>query len=391
MLRLFLLTFFTIFALPSIVYAQTCVNPSATLGVLRFNVDHDVLQVCTGRGWIALHSPGIGGGPTPLGFSFTNLTDQSLNVQVPSSIVLVAGLTGATTLSISGLGTPQFRTCSVADCSVVLLAWGSAPQSVSNGQFIQLRAFTQATSGQTTRVTLASSTAQTVWDVTTVGGTLGPSDCPSLGDICADGTVYAGKTPDGDVNMFVNQQNLPASYTFNDGTSNWIDTALNNCTNTESTCRTGRSNTALLVTLDSSSAVGTQPHVAALACHCLGEEHSNAPNGVVPPECSGNAANSLEGHGYDDWYLPAIAELDEIYVNLVSPTDTDNPTWANGAGGGGDVNAPNDGPQASVFGSGIFWSSSENANTIAWSLRFSDGSQFTNTKNNARVPRCVRR
>jgi hypothetical protein len=185
------------------------------------------------------------------------------------------------------------------------------------------------------------------------------------------------------------------TFSFNDNTSNWLDvSSLTNCDNVQSTCRTGQSNTNTLIAADSATTTtGDDIHEAALACYCLGETHADAPNGVVPPECSGDpvGTNGTQGHGFDDWYLPSIAELDVMYVNLVSPGDTDNPTYQDGVGGGNSVNAANDGPAAGSFGTGGYWSSSERNGGSAWRVVFNDGVHSSNFKDSTNNVRCVRR
>lgn len=240
----------------------------------------------------------------------------------------------------------------------------------------------------------AGNTADRTFDVVVNSGG-GPAGCANPGDICpGDLTIYVGKSPDGNVDYFTTQTNLPGNYSWNDDTNNWLDAAITNCTDVESTCRTGQFNTNQLVLADSATTTGgIDPHHAALACYCLGEEHSSRPNTVVPSECAGDpqGTNSLNGYGHDDWYLPSIAELDVMYVNLASPGDTDNPTYQDGVGGGDGVNAPNDGPAAGIFSSGRYWSSSELNAVEAWRLRFSDGLHTSRGKSHNDNVRCVRR
>ena len=47
--------FYLLISIPS-VHAQDCTNPDGDIGVLRFNLDYSVLQICTAQNWIALHS-----------------------------------------------------------------------------------------------------------------------------------------------------------------------------------------------------------------------------------------------------------------------------------------------------------------------------------------------
>ena len=244
----------------------------------------------------------------------------------------------------------------------------------------------------------AGNTADRTFNVVVENATpAGPTGCNVPGDICADYTIYVGKTPDGDVDYYTTQINLPGRYAWNDGTSNWLNSSLTDCTGVVSTCRTGESNTNALVVADSATTTaGVDPHHAALACFCLGEEHADAPNATVPSECSGNpqGTNSRYAHGYDDWYLPSLAEMDVMFVNLVSPGDPDNPTYQDGAntwdGGAG---AANDGSVAGSFDD-YYWTSSEDANSsYAW-LFNTDNGQYRgniNVKNRNANVRCVRK
>jgi len=222
--------------------------------------------------------------------------------------------------------------------------------------------------------------------------------CPNIGDICDDGSFFAGTTPDDGVSrMYVTSADLPGTYSFNDGTNNHLDSTLGNCNagSTNPECRTGESNTNTLVSIDSATTTaGIEPHNAALACFCLGESHASAPDSSIPPVCVGDpvGSNTVDGHGYDDWYLPSLAEMDDVYVNLVSPSDPDNPTYADGAGGGGAIGAL-DGPQAATF-SGIYWTSSELGVSQAYMLNFTSGNHYTiapNGKGPDFKVRCVRK
>lgn len=251
----------------------------------------------------------------------------------------------------------------------------------------------------------SGNTADRTFDVVVTGGT-GPVGCTDPGDLCPDDTLYVGLSPDGDVDYFTTQASVDSFsdgnfdgnadiFAFNDDTSNWLDVSgLTNCDNVQSTCRTGQSNTNTLIAADSATTTAGQDiHEAALACLCLGETHVDAPNGVVPSECTGDpvGTNGTQGHGYDDWYLPSIAELDVMYVNLVSPGDTDNPTYQDGVGGGSGVNVANDGPAAGSFGTSGYWSSSERNFSVAWRLLFNGGNHNGGNKDSGSTVRCVRR
>src|SRR5690606_34398043 len=89
---------------------------------------------------------------------------------------------------------------------------------------------------------------------------------PAVGTVCADGSVYAGNSPDGDVPMYVTRCDLGQAWDgaacggtrqqlpWNDGSGNWLDTPLVNCSsnspNAVAACNQGKSNSAFLNTAD---------------------------------------------------------------------------------------------------------------------------------------------
>lgn len=174
---------------------------------------------------------------------------------------------------------------------------------------------------------------------------------PAIGTTCADGSVYVGDSPDGSVPMYTTPADAPSLIAWNDGSGNWVDTAMVNCTSTtpgaQASCQTGEANTALLLGLSGSGSPA--PYQAAEYC------------------------DGLTAHGHSDWYLPAQDELDVLYDNKNA----------------GDLNGTFN--ETGSFPDGFYWSSSERGNTLAWNQRFSDGYQTTNNKLNTRAVRCVRR
>lgn len=179
----------------------------------------------------------------------------------------------------------------------------------------------------------------------------------AIGTTCADGTIYAGLSPDGNVPMFTTPADAPTLMSWNNGTLIFEYTGMQNCTSAspgaQASCRTGRANTDLLVGLGSSPTPA--PYVAANYCY------------------------DLDAHGHTDWYLPAQDELNVLYVNLARD-------------GAGDVTPGNS------FGfnrtgshpAGRYWSSSEYSSGDARYQIFSVGSQTNNFKPAAYPVRCVR-
>ncbi|MCB9989302.1 MAG: DUF1566 domain-containing protein [Rhodospirillales bacterium] len=176
--------------------------------------------------------------------------------------------------------------------------------------------------------------------------------CTNIGDVCADGTVYAGlsgaSTP-----MFVTRCDAGMSWGGASCTGTRLTLSWNNGNNagyvlTGANTVDGKTNTATIVTFDSDTGVtGMQQHQAAQYCA------------------------DLVANGYSDWFLPSMAELTTLYSNRV-------------AIGGFDL-----------VGNTYNWASTENADFRACAIKFTDGyapcNQGENVKYYARTVRCARR
>lgn len=152
-----------------------------------------------------------------------------------------------------------------------------------------------------------------------------PTGCPSIGDLCSDGSIFAG-----DTNLYVTDVNQSSAMQWKASTgNNDIDP-------------------------DSNS-----------------DGIANVQNITVPisdlPAIE--LCNNLELHGRDDWFLPAIDELTQLYDNRTSID-----TSASGA-----------------FGSGQFISSSEWSASGVFVFLFFDGYSTVLDKDNNYHVRCVRR
>ena len=174
---------------------------------------------------------------------------------------------------------------------------------------------------------------------------------PAVGTTCDNGSIYAGLSPDGNVAMYTTPADAGGAYTWNEGSSNWVDTAMANCTDTSpgmaATCQTGEANTAFLVALNGSGSPA--PYYAAEYC------------------------DGLSAHGYNDWYLPAQDELNVLYINKNT----------------GDLNGTFN--ETGFFPAGYYWSSSERNSISGQSQRFSVGSQNGLGKDDTFTVRCVRK
>lgn len=314
-----------------------------TAGGMRWNSGSGCIQFCNGTSWACI-SPTAGCDATPAAFDFTDLNGLTASTLTSSDILSITGTDPAcnAVVSVSGDGSPQFRVCSDSICSSVIQNWTATNTALDmNGRFLQIRATTDASPSTTVNVTATVGGVSNVWQITTTStgpcGDVGPGD---EGQICSDGSVYAGVTPDGNRNMYVPRCDVGMSWDgsnctgtrsappWNNGnTSGYVLTGYTSYNN-------GSANTAGVIVLDSNSGVGgTQPHQAAQACA------------------------DLNVHGKTDWYLPGYDELSVIYEKLVDGMPNDN----------------NPDPLISGFATGDYWSSSEATNQYAWARQFTDG------------------
>jgi hypothetical protein len=247
-------------------------------------------------------------------------------------------------VTISGPGTPQFQICSDSGCSTVVQGWTSAPAAIVSGQYLQVRLTSNATGGATSTASIYAGGAASIWTVSTAS-----TDCtvpsPPIGSVCADGSVYAGMSPDaGGVKMFTQRCDLGQTWngsactgtrlsvTWNNGTSNWTFTNY-------SSFNTGKANTAGLYALADAGAI----YYAAKDCAILNE------------------------NGHTDWYLPALSEMTVLAVNSATILNFD------------------------ISGS-LYWSSTEYYSDGSSTYRFSDATYQSNVKKaEGHLIRCVRR
>ncbi|GAB6906288.1 exported hypothetical protein [Desulfosarcina cetonica] len=329
----------------AIIGTTTGLGCSATTeGAIRYNATDNNIEVCDGNAWAQIRASACDNAPAFL--AFPTLSAQSTSTLVTSDILQVSGMdSGCTTnVSVSGDGSPEYRTCSDASCSSVLQSWTDENNTLDiQGNYIQLRTTTSASTDTVYTVTLVTGPTSQDWTVST-----GLSECGAIGSLCADGTVYAGLT--GSDPFYVTRcdagqtwggsscDGARSTYTWNDGATNYTTTSVIDQ-------QDGQTNTASLVTIDSNSSVaGTQPHAAAQYC------------------------NDLILHGHSDWYLPAKNELNTMYGNSATIDNFDE------------------------GGTYYYWSSSEYSTNYAWRQRFSDGAQsYYGSKNTSYAVRCARR
>lgn len=296
-----------------------CSNPSGSAGNTVYNADYNVLQFCNGTNWRAIGSQNFY-------LTFTDQTDVAGGATITSD-----------TLTIPAGHTNETATCGTG-CTTISINGGAfvagPVTGINAGDTIAIRQTSSASASTTTTavVTVGALTSAT-WRVKTAC-TVAP------GGLCADGSVYAGLSPDGNVPMYTTPQDRPLA-----SGSCWNDCNCTNYTTTSLTSAvTGKSNSATLITLDSDSGTGgTQPHRMAQYCE------------------------DLVAHGQSDWYMPALNELDVLYTNKAAIGNFD------------------------TSGS-FYWSSTEFNTNDPWVQQFSGGSQNSGFgKCNSFILRCVRR
>ena len=231
---------------------------------------------CDGTNWVT-----IGGSNTPAAFSFTDQTGVYANATISSNAVSLSGFTGSVP-----------ATCG-AGCIAIARngVWGGTSASFVSGDTIaiQLTSSSSLNTAATATVTVGGTTSGT-WTVTTMAAD--PcSGSPSVGTMCANGSIYAGLTPDGNVKMYVTPCDAGmvwngSSCTGTRTTMKWSYSYEMNPGTTSTT--TGTANTNTLYGLNGNS---DGPFEAAVYCY------------------------NLVANGKSDWYLPALSELNTVFIN----------------------------------------------------------------------------
>lgn len=136
-----------------------------------------------------------------------------------------------------------------------------------------------------------------------------PQGCSNVSDVCDDGTIYAGLSPDGSVAMFAAASTTEVERFWNNGLTNWTTAGTTNSNDGD-----GNTNTLAITDSDGVTA-GFQTHEAAQYCY------------------------DLVAHGAEDWYLPALNELTLLYNSGDPITDFFDPAddyWTSTEGGSND-------------------------------------------------------
>lgn len=314
--KIHLFSIFTFLCLTLVVNtAQAdCTSPTKAEGVILYNDDENTLQVCAGSTWEALHKgdTGSGGCVTPTRGEGAVIYNADSNIpQVCSGSTWIA-------LGVIDTGAASGGCSSPTGLEGVIIYNDDAD--------------------------LAQYCDGSTWQK--IAGPRSTPECPIIGDICNDGSVYAGESPAGG-RMYTTRCDAGTVYTTScTGTklqnqwrsSNSTDTSIPNCSIASSCRKDGRTNTNTLV------ALGVTYGVA-------------------------NYCNELDIHGKTDWYAPSAPELYVLYLNKSA------------IGGFSSTN--------------YYWSSSENNSEKGVRMYFSSGATHSGKKSNTdsgnEYTRCVRR
>jgi hypothetical protein len=235
---------------------------------------------------------------TPIAFNFTDVTNAPNAFTVKSDNVTLSGFTGTKTAICSG------SCLNISRNSV----WqnNTTVSGFVSGDTIGIMVAAPTTPGtsRTAAVSVGNTTSST-WTVTST------ASCQAgitAGQACPDGTIYSGLTPDGTVPMYT---------TVCDSSSYWNGSACVLCTvgtwsGTGSTCNTVYTLSNYLswnngggnytITNISSTVTGKTNTLALTALSDAGSIYKAA------TYCA-----TLNAYGHNDWYLPAMDELNILY------------------------------------------------------------------------------
>lgn len=320
-------------------------------GMLAATSFYTICICKSGSGWVAASDGSTACSwsqdNTPDAFGFTDVTEQTANTLVSSDTVTINGVgPGSVAAGVTGGGSPQI--------SINAGSWTTSG-TISSGQTLQVRLTSSATVNTMLSATVTVGTASDQWDVTTISDPCAGS--PNAGDVCADGSVYVGMSPDGPNRMYATRCDYGMSWSgssctgtrgtraWNNGTNTDYDIpTVANCSSAGACSASGKANSAAIAAVTGSGQGG--PHQGAAYCEGLSE------------------------NGKTDWYLPSLPELNLLYTNKT----------ASGLSGTFDTSG------------NYYWSASEHTSGGAWAEQMGNGSQINNNKRTATyVVRCVRR
>ena len=312
---------------------------ATTKGAFRWSDTNTCMEVCNESLWQCV-SVAVCADTLPDTISFNTLVNQTTSTLVTSNIVQVTGIPGCQVeVTVAGQGSPQYRTCSNSSCSTIVQDWTSSKGNIVENNYIQMRLTTAAAGGIQYIGNLVVGSRNANFSATTDGDCTDPN--PPVGTICADGTVYIGLTPDGNVKMYATRCR---------GGKTWDGS---NCTGSSLSMKWSEDNT---IFTGNNNAITGEANTIALA----------ALSNADAPYNAAAYCNTLNIHGHTDWYLPARTEA-TLMINACGVLDDTSctSTW-------------------------LYWDSTENSFNNARFWRF-NGQNGSYNKSNSASMWCVRK
>lgn len=143
----------------------TCDWPNK--GTIKYVTGTNTWKFCDGTGWQDFLPGATTCGVYSSGLMFTDQVAVATSTVINSNTIQVDTDSCAATISISGGGSSEFRTCSDAACTTVLQNWTSSNTTISDGQYIQLRQTSSASANTRLEAEVIIGTVLDRWSVKT--------------------------------------------------------------------------------------------------------------------------------------------------------------------------------------------------------------------------------
>jgi len=161
LLSLAALTFAIILPAPA---SAQCTNPDGVAGVMVWNADYCVTQICDGTQWIATHPRPINclGGPgdnIPHVFDFTDVADATLSTQYTDNVTVEGFVVAPLTASVTG-GGAEIQNVTAGS------PW-AATADMNPGEELAIRMTSSGSQGTAVTATVTLGAATVDWVVTT--------------------------------------------------------------------------------------------------------------------------------------------------------------------------------------------------------------------------------
>ena len=287
--------------------AATTITPGQYIGITvsPTNVDNAILTATVNVGPANTTST-ITTGSSPSAFSFSPVYNATLSSAVTSGSITITGISTSGTGSASGSGEPVTCSNGGGHCQVSIAGGSYVTPSgttyIKGGQSLQIQDMASSSYTTTLSDTIYINSTSATWNFTSIANACAPSNSPTPGTVCPDGTIYAGLTV-GSAQMFV----PPCSY--GALTNPTASTTSPNCTGTASTLAMTINGQIVGQTTSTNTATSTtdgKTNQAAWISQNGGSATSGTWGGNIQPIAY---CNTMRVGGHSDWYLPSTGEL----------------------------------------------------------------------------------